>query len=211
MSLLQLPAVLLAALLGAAYTSPVRAAVAAYAEPRPFPPPGGPARLGPVPAAALPALLAVLAYARTAPAGRIPPPLLAALLLLTVLGAALAAVDNAAYRLPDALVLPAYPLVVLTLTLGPQPDLARALLASALTAAGYGLLHALRPAALGFGDVKLAALIALPLGALSWRAVAYATVIALLAGAAAAALTRRAHIPYGPPLLIGAYAAAVTC
>ncbi|MEV0648750.1 prepilin peptidase [Phytomonospora sp. NPDC050363] len=165
------------------------------------------------PAASAPALAMTTAGLLTALAlrGGLPPPVLAALAALTVLGVALAAVDTAAHRLPDALVLPAYPLLIGALALTGHPTaLTRALAASGACLAAYGAVHLVAPSALGFGDVKLAGLLALPLGWLGWKAVAAATVTTLAVGGLSAfyALRRgRSHVPYGPPLLVGAYLA----
>ncbi|HEY1177585.1 MAG TPA: prepilin peptidase, partial [Phytomonospora sp.] len=137
-----------------------------------------------------------------------PLPITAVLAALTVLGVALAAVDTALHRLPDALVLPAWPLTAAALALtGDRASLTRALAASAVCLTAYAAVHLAAPAALGFGDVKLAALLGLPLGWFSWTTVATATVSTVAVGslwALAAACAGRTHLPYGPSMLLGA-------
>lgn len=187
--------VLFAGFLGLACARPLSAAVGAFTRPS-----------VPVPVLAFTAagLLGVLVAS-----GPRPLPVTAVLAALTVLGVTLAAVDAAVHRLPDALVLPAWPLTVAGLALAGDHDaLLRALAASAVCLAAYGAVHLAAPAALGFGDVKLAVLLALPLGWLSWTAVATATVTTLALGAVwafAAACAGRTHLPYGPSMLLGAY------
>lgn len=124
----------------------------------------------------------------------------------------LVAIDLAEHRLPDAIVLPGYPVVLAAVLLrswavGVEP------LGVVLAAAACGLVFLLLHLAggMGFGDVKLAPLLgalsglAVPGGALLW------IVLAFLAGgiAAIAVLVRRgtgARMPFGPPMLIGAWA-----
>jgi len=184
--------VLFAGFLGLACARPLSLAVGAHTRPS-----------APVLALTTSGLIALLAV------GERPLPVTAVLAALTALGVALAAVDTAVHRLPDALVLPAWPLTVAGLALAGDHDaLLRALAASAVGAGVYAAVHLAAPAALGFGDVKLAALLALPLGRLSWTAVATATVTTLALGAGWALVAARAgrtHLPYGPSMLLGAY------
>ncbi|MGH8877502.1 MAG: prepilin peptidase [Stackebrandtia sp.] len=134
---------------------------------------------------------------------------------LAVLGVALVHIDLAIRRLPDVLVLTAYPVLGAALIVGAtvagRPD---ALLRGGLAAAGclavYGAVAA--TGSLGGGDAKLAGLLGLALGWLSWTAVMTATVLAFVFAApfAVAALGtrgRRATIPFGPPMLLGALTA----
>ncbi|GIG70213.1 prepilin peptidase [Phytomonospora endophytica] len=186
--------VLFAGLLGLACARPLGAAVGAHTTPN-----------IPVLTITTMGLLAALAFTPR------PLPVTAVLAALTVLGVALAAVDTALHRLPDALVLPAWPLTAATLALtGDRASLTRALAASAVCLTAYAAVHLAAPAALGFGDVKLAALLALPLGRLSWTTVATATVCTIAIGALwalAAARAGRTHLPYGPSMLLGAHLA----
>ena len=86
-----------------------------------------------------------------------------------------------------------------------------------LLAYGGGLLIValISPGGMGMGDVKLAALIGLVLGAISLRYVAAAAFLALLAGGIGAIIAlamgrgRKSTIPFGPYLAAGAMVAAL--
>ena len=111
-------------------------------------------------------------------AGRLPTAWLPAVLGLGWLGVAAGLVDARHRRLPDTLVVPATcfaPLSLLPMGLG---AVGRGLLGAVAAVLGYGLVHLLRPAALGLGDVKLAAPLGAVLGAASWSALAIAAVLA---------------------------------
>lgn len=141
--------------------------------------------------------------------------------LLAYLPAALASVvltwtDVTVKRLPDALVLRLYPMVLAVLVAAELTDshhgsLLRAVAAMAALATAFYTLALAVPGALGLGDVKLVGLLGLLLGWLSWTAVfegvflGFAT--AALASAALLATRRAARkdtIPFGPYLLLGA-------
>jgi leader peptidase (prepilin peptidase) / N-methyltransferase len=143
---------------------------------------------------------------------------LPAYLLFAWLTVALVWIDADVHRLPDGLVLPAYPALVVLLaiaSLGAADwrPMARALACMAVLFALYFAMAALSPAnSLGFGDVKLAGLIGLTLG---WLGVSQA-VVGVLAGflvggvlAVVFLLGRRvglrSHIAYGPSMLIGSF------
>ena len=100
-------------------------------------------------------------------------PALPALLALAAVGLPLALVDLACLRLPDPLVAVAAVAAVAGLAgaaviLGTPEPLLRAVLAALVSFAGYVLLALLPGARLGFGDVKLAAVLGLPLGWFGW-------------------------------------------
>ncbi|MGN6446211.1 prepilin peptidase [Amnibacterium sp.] len=156
-----------------------------------------------VPALALLAL-AVLAVG--------PEPALLGLAWLALVTPRLVAVDLAEHRLPDAIVLPGYPIVLLTAVL--HAWVSPASLWPLLTAgAACGLVFLLLHTAggMGFGDVKLAPLLGalaamtVPGGAPLWIVLAFAT-----GGiGAVAVLARRglgARMPFGPPMLLAAWA-----
>ncbi|WP_412542787.1 A24 family peptidase [Longispora sp. K20-0274] len=128
---------------------------------------------------------------------------------LACLGLVLARVDLAALRLPDGLVLPAYPMVGVPLILVAPGGTPRALLAATSCLIGYAALCA--AGGLGFGDVKLGGVLGLATGWVSWRAVVAAVLIGLCCGAAHAVARRlpgnRGPVPYGPAMLAGALAA----
>jgi len=130
-----------------------------------------------------------------------------AVLALTALAIPLTYFDLTARRLPDVLTLPAYPLFAapLVLVAGTPGPLVRAALAAGACLLGYGLLAA--AGAVGFGDVKLAGLLGLVLGWFSWRAAAIGVVLAFTAGAVWGLAARRAEIPFGPAMLLGAITA----
>jgi leader peptidase (prepilin peptidase)/N-methyltransferase len=104
-------------------------------------------------------------------------------LLLAGLGVPLAAVDLVHRRLPDALVLPGYPLVGAALAgaaLGPPGVwvLVRAGLGLLVFGGAHLLVRRIAPGALGAGDVKLAGMLGAALGAVGWPALVVAPVLA---------------------------------
>ncbi|MGW6004989.1 prepilin peptidase [Oerskovia enterophila] len=143
-----------------------------------------------------------------------PPASLPATGFLTAVGSALAVVDVRTHRLPNALVLPSYPVLALLLggasLLGPDDGAPVRALAGGLVLYGAYFLLALAPSGLGFGDVKLAGLLGAYLGWFGWsELVVGASAAFLLGGLAAVVLlaTRRAGrrtlIPFGPFMLTG--------
>jgi leader peptidase (prepilin peptidase)/N-methyltransferase len=141
-----------------------------------------------------------------------PQPVLLGFGWLAVVTPRLVAVDLAEHRLPDAIVLPGYP-VVLAAVLLQAWSTRTAPAAPVLAGLGCGLVLLLLHLAggMGFGDVKLAPLLgaltaaALPGGAVLWLVLAF-----LLGGiGAAVVLVRRgagARMAFGPPLLLAAWA-----
>jgi leader peptidase (prepilin peptidase)/N-methyltransferase len=145
-------------------------------------------------------------------AGRLPSAWLPALLGLAWLGVAAGLVDVRHRRLPDTLTAAAAclaPLSLLPLGIGAA---GRGLLGALVAVAGYGLVHLLRPVALGLGDVKLAAPLGAVLGAASWAALAIAAVLAaVLTGVVGLLLVCAgrappgAVVPHGPSMLVAAW------
>ena len=145
--------------------------------------------------------------------------LLPALLFFTGLGVALSAIDLDVRRLPNALVLPAYPVlgVLLAGAAAVQDDwtaLVRALLGAAALFGFFFLLAFVYPSGMGFGDVKLAGVIGLLLGYLSWGAVLAGAFAGFFLGAvvgvavlAVGAGGRKTALPFGPFMVLGALAA----
>ncbi|WP_018787487.1 A24 family peptidase [Micromonospora sp. CNB394] len=166
------------------------------------------------------ALVGVVVFGGLA-AARPADPALPALLLVAAAGLVLVVTDVTALRLPDPLV----GLVALGGGLGPaaataatgEPRrLAVAAAGAALSFTGYALLALLPRARLGFGDVKLAAALGLPLGWLGWPALRLGLLlphvlagVAVLVLLAAGRVRRDTPVPFGPALLGGAWLAAV--
>ncbi|GGO18733.1 hypothetical protein GCM10010116_37720 [Microbispora rosea subsp. aerata] len=137
---------------------------------------------------------------------------LAAWLYAVVAGAALAEIDRKTWRLPDAITLPSYPIVLALLA--PSGRVLPALASGCALGAVYAVLWFVRPTGLGLGDVKLAGLIGLLAGALGAQAVIAAGMAGQVLGALYAAglllarrATRTTEFPFGPFMLAGALAA----
>jgi leader peptidase (prepilin peptidase)/N-methyltransferase len=131
-------------------------------------------------------------------------------LLLAWLAVPLAAADLARRRLPDALTLPAYPVLGLAVALaaagGPDPGLGlRAVVGVLLFGGAHAVVRVLAPAALGAGDVKLAGSLGAVLGALGWAALVVAAVLAGVITVLLAVGRRRAVAPHGPGLLLATW------
>ena len=145
--------------------------------------------------------------------------LLAALpawLYFTAIGLALAAIDLEHRRLPNAIVLPSYPVLAALLTLasaitGDWWALGRAAIGGlALFLFFFGLAF-VYPAGMGMGDVKLGGLVGGVLAYMSWAALVIGAFAGFLLGAlvgGALLATRRAGrktaIPFGPFMIAGA-------
>jgi leader peptidase (prepilin peptidase) / N-methyltransferase len=137
-------------------------------------------------------------------------------LYFTAIAIALAAIDLDCHRLPNALVLPSYPVLTLLLagTAVWQQDyspLLRAAIGCVALFGGYFALALAYPKGMGFGDVKLAGLIGAMLGWLSYPALLVGAFAAfLLGGAAGIAViasrrgTGKTPLPFGPFMLAGA-------
>lgn len=130
-------------------------------------------------------------------------------LVLGWAGVLLAGADLIARRLPDALTLPAYPVVIVLLGVaavgaGNTEALARATAGALLWAGGYAAVRLVAPGALGGGDVKLAGSLGALAAATSWSALLLAV---LAANAITAAIAGPARLlgyrdmPHGPAML----------
>jgi len=143
---------------------------------------------------------------------RLPPAWVPVLLGLAWLGAALAAVDIARHRLPDALTLPALPVAMLLVApLGPAAVL-RGLAGAGVAAGAHALVRWCAPRAVGGGDVKLAAPLGAVLAAGSWAALAPAallagmlTTVAAVVGLLTGRIARGGSVPHGPSMLLAAW------
>jgi len=142
---------------------------------------------------------------------------LGALLYLAAISIALAAIDLDVHRLPNTIVLPAYLVggVALTVAAGATGDLeslARAAAGAGILFAFYLALALIAPRGMGMGDVKLAGALGLFLGWFGWEALAVGALAAFLLGGLFGViliLARRARrttgIPFGPWMLAGAW------
>jgi leader peptidase (prepilin peptidase)/N-methyltransferase len=166
------------------------------------------------------AVLFVLAALRfdDAPVGE-----LAAFLLLFGALTALTVIDIETYRLPDRIVLPtlavSIPLVAVVSIVADEPERIRFALAGGALYFGFLFVaHLISPRGMGFGDVKLAALMGLYVGWLggdyveAMALVLWAMLIGFLTGTVlgvALLVTRRRSrpFPFGPFLALGTVAA----
>jgi leader peptidase (prepilin peptidase)/N-methyltransferase len=142
-----------------------------------------------------------------------------ALLTFTALGVALSFIDLDVRRLPNVLVLPAYPVLaaLLAAAAGVHGDWQTMLRTGLGGLALFGFFFALaliHPQGMGFGDVKLAGLIGMVLGYLSWTALVVGAFAGFFLGAvvgvvviAVGAGGRKTALPFGPFMVIGALAA----
>jgi leader peptidase (prepilin peptidase) / N-methyltransferase len=134
-------------------------------------------------------------------------------LVLGWAGVLLSGADLIARRLPDALTLPAYPVVAALLggaALGAADaaPLARAAAGALLWAGGYATVRVVAPGALGGGDVKLAGSLGALTAAVSWSGLLLAVLAASVVTAAAAAPARMLgyrDVPHGPAMLAAAW------
>ncbi|MFI2752061.1 prepilin peptidase [Cellulomonas sp. P22] len=150
---------------------------------------------------------------------------LPAVLYVVAISVALALIDIDVRRLPDAIVLPSYPVAVALLALaswnpGGASDwgaLVRALIGGASMFLAYFVLVIVYPPGMGLGDVKLAGVLGLFLGWFGWSALVVGWFSAFLLGGVFSVgllLTgragRKSGIPFGPWLLLGG-AVGVAC
>ncbi len=135
---------------------------------------------------------------------------------LAILGVLLAVIDLSCKRLPRTLVFPAVWIsaslfAVIAAVTGDWGALLRAALAAVVLGSAFLVLYLLPGRGLGFGDVKLAVLLGLFLGWLSWGAVLLGALLPWLVNGPVAIgllLTRRvgrkSWLPFGPAMLVGA-------
>jgi leader peptidase (prepilin peptidase)/N-methyltransferase len=119
-------------------------------------------------------------------------------------------------RLPNALVLPSYPIGLALLGIAVLGDagigmLVRAVLGGLALFAAYFLLVLAHPGGMGFGDVKLAGVLGLYMAWLGWGAWAVGAFAAFLLGGLVGVLLmatgragRKSAVPFGPFMLAGA-------
>jgi leader peptidase (prepilin peptidase)/N-methyltransferase len=134
-------------------------------------------------------------------------------------GVALAFIDTAVRRLPDVLTLPAYPAVLILLTVsaltgGTIGALGRAVLGGLTLAFVYRVLEFINPAGMGYGDVKLSGVVGMALAWLGWPVLLLGAALAFVLSAVVSLVllllrkvTLKSTLPFGPFMLLGAFAA----
>ncbi|MFJ3032956.1 prepilin peptidase [Curtobacterium pusillum] len=142
---------------------------------------------------------------------------LVAMLYLMAISIALALIDLDVHRLPNALVLPAYPVIAVLLVGaaalgGDWGALVRGAIGLVVLGGGYLVLAVLVPGGMGLGDVKLAGVLGLALAYLGWGPLAVGAFGAFLLGGTfaiglmvAGRAKRGSGIPFGPWMLGGAW------
>ncbi|MGH1562891.1 prepilin peptidase [Mumia sp. DW29H23] len=175
--------------------------------------------------AARPHLPAALAVASAAFAGAVGgrlglDPALPLWVAVTVLGVTLSYVDWHTRLLPKRLVLPAYPVVLalalLAALLGRDTDvLLRVGVGWLVLSGAYALLWIVSPRGIGYGDVRLSGILAIALATLGWAELIVGGYAGFVLGAvggvalAALGLVDRKAFPFGPFMMLGAWAGAL--
>ena len=141
------------------------------------------------------------------------PELLGAYLVFAAAAVALALIDLDVHRLPNVIVLPAYPVLAVLLAAGADRDsLARAGLGALLLFAVFLVIALAAPGAMGLGDVKLAGVVGGLTAYLSWGAFLTAALGGFVLGALVGLALlgthragRRTAVPFGPFMLVAAW------
>ncbi|MCM3696368.1 prepilin peptidase [Microbacterium oleivorans] len=135
---------------------------------------------------------------------------------LAVASTTLAVIDARTHRLPNAWVLPGYPvlsglLLVACLAGAPWTSLVRAAIGGVVLFVFYAVLRA-AGGGMGGGDVKLAGVLGMALGWTGWPALAVGALAGFVFGGLYGTIllaTRRAHrrtaVAFGPWMLLGAW------
>ena len=144
--------------------------------------------------------------------------LAAALLYLLAVSVVLSVIDVRTHKLPNRFVLPAYPMagVLLggaALTAGEAGMILASWGGALALFLFYWFLWSLYPAGMGLGDVKLAGVLGLYLGFLSWQHVLLGAAAGFVVGGvwglvliASRRGTAKTAIPFGPAMLAGTWA-----
>lgn len=147
------------------------------------------------------------------------PWVLPALLYLAAVTIALSLIDVDVRRLPDAIVLPSYPVVLGLLAVasagsGDWWALGRAAIGAVVGFGFYFVLAFVYPAGMGFGDVKLAGVLGMVLAWYGWGQLVVGGFLGFLLGGvvgiAIIALrlgTRKTMLPFGPYMMLGTWLA----
>lgn len=135
---------------------------------------------------------------------------------VVAVGVALTLIDVDVHRLPDAIVLPSYPVVAVLLALaswgtGDWGALLRATLGGAVLWVAYLVMALVYPAGMGFGDVKLAGVLGAVMAWFGWGALGVGAFAAFALGGVyslglilARRAGRKSGIPFGPWMILGA-------
>lgn len=144
-------------------------------------------------------------------------PVAVAYFYLAAISVALTLIDLDTHRLPNAIVLPSYIVLLALFTLacvlgGDWAALLRAAVAAGVLYGFYLILRLVRPGGMGGGDVKLAGVLGLALGWVGWGALLVGAFAAFLLGGvfglallAARRAGRKTAIPFGPWMIAGAW------
>ncbi len=131
-------------------------------------------------------------------------------------GLALAVIDLDHRRLPNALVLPSYPVLAVLIAASAwwQRDawsFARAVIGGAVLFAFFFAVFFIYPAGMGFGDVKLSGVVGAVLAYLSWTTLVIGAFLGFLLGALTGIVLiglgyggRKTAVPFGPFMITGA-------
>lgn len=140
-----------------------------------------------------------------------------AFLYFTAISVVLTAIDLERQRLPNAIVLPSYPVLAVLLTVssavsGQWWPLGRAVLGGALLFAFFFVVAWLYPDGMGFGDVRLSGVVGGVLAYVSWPALLVGTLAGFVLGALTGVAVmvagrgdRKTALPFAPFLLGGAF------
>lgn len=141
---------------------------------------------------------------------------LVAYLYLAAISVALALIDVDTHRLPNVIVLPAYIVGAVLLTVsaaltGEWWRLAVAVAGLAILFLFYATVVFVRPGGMGMGDVKLAGVLGMFLGALGWDVLAVGVLAGFILGGLfgvvliALGKSRKVKVAFGPWMLLGAW------
>ena len=148
-------------------------------------------------------------------------PVLIAFLAMVAITAMLIVTDLDHFRIPNRILYPGTAICFVLLVVGALFDPGAGSLVRAIAGAAiyFGLLLlvfiAARGEGFGFGDVKLAALLGLFSAFQAYRVLAWSLIITAVLGAIPAVVLllmgkgKKASIPYGPPLVLGAWGAII--
>ena len=130
---------------------------------------------------------------------------------------ALTVIDLQVRRLPNAIVLPSYPVVAVLLVSSAAVErdwwaFLRALIGGAILFVFFFALAYFYPAGMGFGDVRLAGIVGGVLAYLSWSTLVIGAFAGFLIGAVAGLtlmatkrIGRKTAVPFGPSMIVGAF------